>query len=156
MNVNAMALSIVMLLTAAVLAAPGSALGQEPIDPMDQRVSEPIGERDNELLRERIDQPMAGQADEPIGEQATERYGGFAEDNPALIDDRGRRLQQPGDQIVDDRRAVGDTTGSEVYPQEIEEGNEPLTPSLEDQPPPYAGETDIYSGFGENNSDLLR
>lgn len=95
-------------------------------------------------------------ADEPIGEQATEKYQGFAEDNPDLIDDRGNRLQQKGEQDIKDRDVPADPPGSAVYPEEIVEGNEPLTPDVENQPAPYSDEADVHGDFGDQNPDVQR
>ncbi len=95
-------------------------------------------------------------AEEPIGEQATEKYQGFAEGNPDLIDDRGNRLQKEGDQIVEDKSSAGDPSASEVYPEEVVEGNEPLTPDVDNQPPPYSDEADVHGDFGDQNPDVQR
>jgi len=95
-------------------------------------------------------------AEEPIGEQAAEKYQGFAEGNPALTDDRGHRLQKPGEQTDGGQSMDTDASGAEVYPDEIVEGNEPLTPDLEDQPGPYSDEADVHGEFGDDNPDLQR
>lgn len=95
-------------------------------------------------------------AAEPMSEQATEKYQGFAEENPDLVDDRGNRLQKEGDQMVEDQSAAADPAGSAVYPEEVVEGNEPLTPDVENQPEPYTGETDVHGDFGDQNPDVQR
>ncbi len=94
--------------------------------------------------------------DEPIGEQAAEKYQGFAEENPDLIDDRGNRLQKKGEQDVEDRDVAADPSGSAVYPEEVVEGNEPLTPDVENQPEPYSDEADVHGDFGDQNPDVQR
>lgn len=95
-------------------------------------------------------------AEEPIGEQATEKYQGFAEGNPDLVDDRGNRLQKKGEQDVKDRDVAADPAGSAVYPEEVVEGNEPLTPDVENQSPPYSDEADVHGDFGDQNPDVQR
>ncbi|MEA3641671.1 MAG: hypothetical protein VBE63_17260 [Lamprobacter sp.] len=91
-------------------------------------------------------------AAEPIGEQATEKYQGLAEDNPDLIDDRGNRLQPQ----ADDPSMAADPAGAEVYPDEIVEGNAPLTPDLENEPPPHSDEAEVYGDLGDQNPDIQR
>jgi hypothetical protein len=95
----------------------------------------------------------AALAEESIGEQAAEKYQGFAEKNPALTDDRGHRLQKPGEQ---DTAVEAAAAGADVYPDEVVEGNEPLTPDLEDQPGPYSEEAEVHGEFGDDNPDLQR
>lgn len=95
-------------------------------------------------------------AAEPMSDEATEKYQGFAEENPDLVDDRGNRLQKEGDQMAEDESAAADPAGSEVYPEEVVEGNEPLTPDVENQPEPYTEETDVHGDFGDQNPDVQR
>lgn len=91
-------------------------------------------------------------AEQPTDEQATEKYQGFAEGNPALTDDRGNRLQKKGA----DPSAATDPAGAEPYPEGVAEGNDPLTPDLEDQAPPYSDEADVHGEFGDQNPDVQR
>ncbi len=97
------------------------------------------------------DATLAQAAD--TGVDPVQRYGGLAEDNPDLVDDRGNGLPVEGPARTE--KELG-TEGVQTYPDNVGEDHPSLRVDVPDTEPPHSDETDVHGDFGEDNPDLQR
>jgi hypothetical protein len=83
------------------------------------------------------------QPDQDSGDpHEVEKYGGFADDNPQLTDDRDR-LDYPPEAKPDPSKIGQD---AQVYPETIEDAPS-LPPQVPNEPAPYAKDPTVYGDF---------